>query len=169
MAWQKVASLDALRDGAAIGVDIAGTTIALFQLGDEVFAISGICTHEFGLLCHGFIEPDDGTVECPLHQALFDIRTGKAQCAPATQDLDVYPVRIEGADILIDVAGVRPGKAASDTTAISHEAAAISGPGVAGNGAAKSARGAQRRRKPCEGLCLAQRRSLRHSGLGLYR
>jgi apoptosis-inducing factor 3 len=139
MAWQKVASLDALRDGAAISVEIAGTTVALFQLGDEVFATSGICTHEFGLLCHGFIEPDDGTVECPLHQALFDIRTGKARCAPATQDLDVYPVRIEGADILIDVAGVQPGQAANDTTAAPREAAAISGPGVADNGAVKSA------------------------------
>jgi len=139
MAWQKVASLDALRDGAATGIDIAGTTVALFRLGDDVFATSGICTHEFGLLCHGFIEPADGTVECPLHQALFDIRTGKAQSAPATQHLDVYPVRIEGADVLIDVAGVRPGKAASDTTAAPREAAAISGPGVVGNRATKSA------------------------------
>src|SRR5208282_1007845 len=57
--WQKVASLDVLRDGEAIGIDIAGTTIALFRLGDEVHATSGICSHEFGVLADGFIEPAD--------------------------------------------------------------------------------------------------------------
>src|SRR5208282_2938714 len=109
--WQKVASLDALRDGQAIGIDIAGTTIALFRLGDEVHATSGICSHAFGLLADGYVDPAEGTVECPLHQAVFEIRTGQAQCAPATEDLQVYPVRIDGLDILIDMASVeRAGK-----------------------------------------------------------
>ena len=103
MAWQKVASLDNLRDGEAFAVEVAGDPIALFRIGDEIHATSGACTHEFALLTDGFVEPADGTVECPLHQALFDIRTGRALCAPATENLTVYPVRIEGADILIDL------------------------------------------------------------------
>src|SRR4051794_33065293 len=100
MAWQKVASLDALRDGEALGVKIEGTDIALFRLGHEVHATSGICTHALALLADGFVETTDATVECPLHQALFDIRTGKALSGPATEDLKVYPVRIDGGDIL---------------------------------------------------------------------
>jgi phenylpropionate dioxygenase-like ring-hydroxylating dioxygenase large terminal subunit len=106
MAWQKVASLDDFGDRDAIGVELAGTPIALFRLSDEVHATSGICTHEYGLLADGFVDAADGSVECPLHQALFDIRTGKALCAPATEDLKVYPARIEGSDILIDIDGV---------------------------------------------------------------
>jgi anthranilate 1,2-dioxygenase large subunit len=112
MAWQKVASLDDFGDRDVIGVEVAGTPIALFRLGDEVHATSGACTHEFALLADGFVETDDGSVECPLHQALFDIRTGKALCAPATENLKVYPVRIDGSDISIDMDGaVRKGAA----------------------------------------------------------
>jgi phenylpropionate dioxygenase-like ring-hydroxylating dioxygenase large terminal subunit len=105
MAWQKVASLGDFGDRDAIGIEVAGTPIALFRLGNEVHATSGACTHEFALLADGFVETDDGSVECPLHQALFDIRTGKALCAPATENLKVYPVRIDGSDILIDMDG----------------------------------------------------------------
>jgi 3-phenylpropionate/trans-cinnamate dioxygenase ferredoxin subunit len=42
-------------------------------------------------------------VECPLHQAKFCLRTGKAMNAPATVDIKVYPLRIEGNDILADL------------------------------------------------------------------
>jgi phenylpropionate dioxygenase-like ring-hydroxylating dioxygenase large terminal subunit len=106
MAWQKAASLDDLRNRDVIAVDVAGTAVALFRLGDEIRATSGSCTHEFASLADGFVEAEDGSVECPLHQALFDIRTGRALCAPATEDLKVYPVKIDGSDILIDLDGV---------------------------------------------------------------
>jgi len=103
MAWQKVASLDTLRDGEAISIEVDGEMVALFRLGEAVYATSGMCTHEFALLADGFVEPADATIECPLHQALFDIRTGKALSGPAAEDLAVYPVRIEGGDVLIDL------------------------------------------------------------------
>jgi apoptosis-inducing factor 3 len=106
MAWQKAASLDDLRNREVIAVDVAGTSVALFRLGDEIRATGGSCTHEFASLADGFVEAEDGTVECPLHQALFDIRTGRALCAPAAEDLKVYPVKLDGADILIDMDGV---------------------------------------------------------------
>jgi apoptosis-inducing factor 3 len=117
MAWQKVASLDDFGDRDVIGVEVAGTPIALFRLGDEVHATSGACTHEFALLADGFVETDDGSVECPLHQALFDIRTGKALCAPATENLKVYAVRIDGSDIFIDMDGAVRKDAASRAAA----------------------------------------------------
>ena len=113
MAWQKAASLDDLRNRDVIAVDVAGTPVALFRLGDEIRATSGSCTHEFASLADGFVEAEDGSVECPLHQALFDIRTGRALCAPATADLKVYPVKIDGPDILIDLDGVAQPKAPS--------------------------------------------------------
>jgi phenylpropionate dioxygenase-like ring-hydroxylating dioxygenase large terminal subunit len=113
MAWQKAASLDDLRNRDVIAVDVAGSPVALFRLGDEIRATSGSCTHEFASLAEGFVEAEDGSVECPLHQALFDIRTGRALCAPATEDLKVYPVKIDGADILIDLDGVAQPKAPS--------------------------------------------------------
>jgi apoptosis-inducing factor 3 len=149
MAWQKVASLDDFGDRDAIGIEVADTPIALFRLGDEVHATSGACTHQFALLSEGFVEAADGSVECPLHQALFDIRSGKALCAPATENLKVYPVRVDGSDIFIDTAGVvdketaRTAASAAPRAAAESTRAASGGPdGRNGNGIKHSNGGA---------------------------
>jgi apoptosis-inducing factor 3 len=149
MAWQKVASLDDFGDRDAIGIEVADTPIALFRLGDEVHATSGACTHQFALLSDGFVEAADGSVECPLHQALFDIRSGKALCAPATENLKVYPVRVDGSDIFIDTAGVvdketaRTAASAAPRAAAESTRAASGGPdGRNGNGIKHSNGGA---------------------------
>jgi phenylpropionate dioxygenase-like ring-hydroxylating dioxygenase large terminal subunit len=102
MAWQKVASLADFGGREVIAVALGGTPVALFRLGDAIHATSGICTHEFADLANGFVEAADGTVECPLHQALFDIRTGRALCAPASENLKVYRAKIEGGDVFVD-------------------------------------------------------------------
>jgi apoptosis-inducing factor 3 len=113
MVWHNAARLDALGDGDVIGVEVDGTLVALYRIGGAIYATDGMCTHATGLLADGWVE--DGAIECPLHQARFDIRTGKALCEPATEDLRIYPVKIEGADVLIDLEGTRP----------SHDPAAV--------------------------------------------
>jgi phenylpropionate dioxygenase-like ring-hydroxylating dioxygenase large terminal subunit len=142
MAWQKVASLDALRDGGVLGIDVDGTDIALFRMGDEVHATDGICTHAHASLADGFVEGD--TIECPLHQALFDIRTGKALCGPATEDLKIYPVKVEGADVLIDLQDTDP---ASEPIPADRSAEAGGTPRPSGAGQERAGNGASEIRK----------------------
>ena len=101
MAWQRVASLSEIAVDAILGVDMDGSPVALYRLANEVFATAGICTHAMALLSDGFVE--DGKIECPLHQGQFDIRSGKALCAPATEDLRTYAVKLDGDEILIDM------------------------------------------------------------------
>jgi len=101
MTWQRVASFSEIGVDGALGVDVNGTPVALYRLSNEVFATSGICTHALALLSDGFVE--DGRIECPLHQGQFDIRSGKALCAPATEDLRTYAVKREGDDVFIDM------------------------------------------------------------------
>src|SRR5215831_18883000 len=101
MAWQKVASISEIDTDGVLGVDVDGSPVALYRLGNEVFATAGICTHALALLSDGFVE--DGKIECPLHQGQFDIRSGKALCAPATEDLRTYAVKLEGDDVFIDM------------------------------------------------------------------
>jgi nitrite reductase/ring-hydroxylating ferredoxin subunit len=67
----------------------------------EFRATDNICTHEYAQLHEGWLE--DGCIECPLHAARFDIRSGKALCAPADVDLAVFEVKAEGEDLLIKV------------------------------------------------------------------
>lgn len=101
--FEDVAAAEDLPDGDVVGRVLNGREIALYRLGDEVFATDATCTHGDASLCGGFVEPD-GSIECPLHQGRFDIRSGRALCAPLTQDLAVHPVRLVGGRVLVRLA-----------------------------------------------------------------
>jgi naphthalene 1,2-dioxygenase ferredoxin component len=92
--WIDAAALDDLWDGAGLGVTVQGREIALFRLGDAVFATDAFCTHGHARLCEGFIEGHD--IECPLHQGRFDLRSGAATAAPAVEAVKTHAVRIDG-------------------------------------------------------------------------
>lgn len=99
MDWIKVASAQELGNDEAKTVNAVGYSVALYRIEDEFFATDSMCTHATALLSEGFVE--DGCVECPLHQGRFDIRTGKAMCAPVTVDLRTHAVKREGDDIYV--------------------------------------------------------------------
>ena len=90
--------------GRGSGASGAGrwNEIALYHLpGGDYRATDNICTHEYAQLSDGWLE--DGCIECPLHAARFDIRTGKALCAPAEGNLKVFELKVEGGDLLLKV------------------------------------------------------------------
>ena len=97
--WVRVAALAALADDAALPVKLGDIPIALYRLDGKVYAIDDVCTHEFALLSQGFIE--GGAIECPLHQACFDIATGRCLGSPATVDLRTYAVRVNGGEVYV--------------------------------------------------------------------
>tara|TARA_B110000196_G_scaffold287118_1_gene271228 strand:+ start:461 stop:796 length:336 start_codon:yes stop_codon:yes gene_type:complete len=82
-------------------VSIGRMDIGIYKLEGEFYAIDDICTHAYACMTDGYI--DDGQIECPLHGACFDIKTGKALTAPATIDLRPYEVKIEGDQIMVGV------------------------------------------------------------------
>jgi naphthalene 1,2-dioxygenase system ferredoxin subunit len=92
--WVDVIGFDELPDDDVTGVEVAGRDIAIYRVGGQVYATDNICTHAHARLCDGFL--DGHAVECPLHQGKFDIRDGRALCAPATETLRTYPVKIAG-------------------------------------------------------------------------
>ena len=92
--WNDVAAADDLWDGAGLAVQACGRELAVFRVGDEVFATEALCTHGNARLCDGFVEGHE--VECPLHQARFDLRSGVPSCGPATVPVQVFRARIEG-------------------------------------------------------------------------
>jgi naphthalene 1,2-dioxygenase system ferredoxin subunit len=97
-----VASVDDLWEGAGASVIAAGREFALFKVEDAVYATASHCTHGHARLCEGFVEGHE--VECPLHQGRFDLRSGQPTCAPVTEAVQTYPVRIEGGRVLLRVA-----------------------------------------------------------------
>ncbi len=85
--------------GRAEVFDVEDRKIAVFRLGDGLYAIEDICTHDGGPLAEGEVE--DHEVICPRHGARFDIRTGAALTLPAVTPVESYPVRVEGNDLYI--------------------------------------------------------------------
>lgn len=97
--WIDVAAHDDIPEDDVIGVNAAGRDVALYSVQGELYATDNICTHGHARLCDGFLE--DFEIECPLHQGRFDVRNGKAMCAPLAQDVRVYPVKREGDRVLV--------------------------------------------------------------------
>lgn len=103
MTWIRVCEVDEIAVGEAVPVvREPKPPIAVFRLADGYFATDDTCTHDRYSLADGYIEED--AVECPLHMARFDIRTGKALCLPATRDLHAYPVKVEDDVVYVEVA-----------------------------------------------------------------
>jgi naphthalene 1,2-dioxygenase system ferredoxin subunit len=90
--WVTAANRTDLPEGEVLGVEIAGHPIALYDVNGTVFATDNICTHAYARLSDGWLDGD--LIECPLHAARFDVRTGKVLDPPATEDLKTYPVRV---------------------------------------------------------------------------
>lgn len=99
--WIDAAAADAVPEEDVIAVAIAGKEVALYGVDGEVYATDNICTHGHARLCDGFLEGTE--IECPLHQGKFDVRTGKAMCAPLTEDIRTYPVKIENGRVYVDM------------------------------------------------------------------
>jgi len=99
--WVTVAQLSELGEGEIKGVEVGDKQIALYNVGGEIHATDNICTHAFALLSDGWLDGD--VIECPLHAGRFEVRTGKALGPPVEQDIKVFPVRVSGSDIQVNI------------------------------------------------------------------
>ena len=99
--WVDAAAFDDVPAEDVVGVDVQGRDIALYSVEGEVFATDNICTHGHARLCEGFLEGHE--IECPLHQGKFDVRNGQPTCAPVTEAIRAYPVKIEGGRVFLSL------------------------------------------------------------------
>ena len=106
MAFERVCGLSEVPENGALRVELSDIDIdiAVVRYEDDVYAIQDVCSHAEVPLSEGDVEEFDGapTIECWLHGSCFDLRTGEPTNLPATEPVDVYPVRVEGEDVLVD-------------------------------------------------------------------
>src|ERR1700720_3697036 len=97
--WIRAASRGDLAEGEPLGVEVAGRSIALYDVDGALFATDNICTHAYARLSDGWL--DAQLRGCPLRAARFDVRPGKVLDPPATEDLKTYPVRVVDDEIQV--------------------------------------------------------------------
>jgi nitrite reductase/ring-hydroxylating ferredoxin subunit len=97
----KALELSKLSSGTMAGVDVEGKHILLSNLGGEVYAVDGVCTHEESMLSRGFMIEE--RVVCQLHLSQFDLRTGEVNNPPAVEPLKCYNVKIEEGSIFVEI------------------------------------------------------------------
>jgi len=109
MGFVRVAGVADVPPGGMRRVELDGRGILLANVEDRFYAVAERCTHRGGSLSKGTLA--DGIVTCPRHGARFDVRTGRNVGSPRillvkgrADDLRSYPVRVEGDDVLVDLA-----------------------------------------------------------------
>jgi len=97
----RIAALSDLPEGRGVRVDVGGHQVAVFRIGDDVYAIGDRCSHAEASLAEG--ELFDHDVECPRHGSEFDVRTGVPDSLPATKPVPVFDVAVEDGAVFLGV------------------------------------------------------------------
>lgn len=103
MGFSALCRLKELSEGSSRRFEAGGREIALFRCEAGVFAVDDLCTHARARLSEGTLDRARCTVECPLHGAEFDLRSGTALTPPATAAAGTYPVRVREGIVEVDV------------------------------------------------------------------
>ena len=91
MTWHQVRLESDLEIDKPVSIEIDGEPVLVVLTNDGVFALSDTCSHAEVSLAEGIVS--DGKIECWLHGAQFELKTGAALCLPATRGIETYSVR----------------------------------------------------------------------------
>jgi 3-phenylpropionate/trans-cinnamate dioxygenase ferredoxin component len=105
MTFERLCALSEVPEDGSLQVQLPDMDVAVVLLEGELYALEDRCSHADVPLTDGEVEELDGapTIECALHGSCFDLRTGQPTNLPATEPVPVYPVRVEGDDVFVDV------------------------------------------------------------------
>ena len=102
MTAQRACGVGDVAVNAAMNVELDGIAVAIVKdSAGTIHAIGDTCTHGEISLSEGFVEDD--AIECWAHGSQFALRTGKPMNLPAYEPVPVFPVTIDGDDVLVDV------------------------------------------------------------------
>ncbi len=93
--WVRVCSTGELLPGESRVAWDGDTAILVVNYDGDLYALEDRCTHEDFELSAGEFDAEEATIECVLHGAKFDVRDGRALCAPAHLPVAKFPVRVD--------------------------------------------------------------------------
>jgi toluene monooxygenase system ferredoxin subunit len=100
MGFQKVATTEDLWNGEMLGLAVNGEHILLVSIDNQIYAYADCCPHQKSRLSEGAL--DGKILRCARHHWEFDVCTGFG-VNPRNTCLRVFPIRLDGEDILVDM------------------------------------------------------------------
>jgi nitrite reductase/ring-hydroxylating ferredoxin subunit len=97
----KVATVDQIRIGQMLYIDVEGLPVALANVGGTIYAFSDSCRHAGGSLSSGVLRDD--VVTCPLHGWAFNVRTGKSVIPPVGLRVPTFQTHVEGNEVFVTI------------------------------------------------------------------
>ena len=99
--WLEVSEEVGIEVEDIIRFDHDNKTYCVYKLEDGYYATDGLCTHETVHLEDGLVMDDE--IECPMHQGIFNIKTGEVVQDPPCEKLSTYEIKIEEEKIYISI------------------------------------------------------------------
>ena len=96
-----VCNFDELADGSATKFDVEGVAVSVVRIGDDVYALSDICSHANVSLSGGEVWCDELELECPKHGSAFSLLTGEPNTFPATTPVDVFDASVVDGQVIV--------------------------------------------------------------------
>jgi 3-phenylpropionate/trans-cinnamate dioxygenase ferredoxin component len=98
-----VCPLEELPPGSMKLVAAGLTTLGVYNIDGELYALEDRCSHDDGPLVEGDWEPEEAVAICPRHGARFDIRSGRALSLPAYEPVQTFAVRVDDGMVTVSV------------------------------------------------------------------
>jgi 3-phenylpropionate/trans-cinnamate dioxygenase ferredoxin subunit len=99
----RVCAVEEIPPGRMKRFEVDETPICVYNCGGAFSATHDTCSHAEASLAEGFLDCETGAVECPLHGARFDVKTGKALCLPAVSPVKSFPVEVRDGAVHVRV------------------------------------------------------------------
>lgn len=103
MTFERVASLSDVPEHGNRIFNVGATQVLIARAPMGIYAVGAICSHQYTPLEGGKMKAC--FIFCPLHGVRFDMRDGKPAGTLTDQPIPTWPVKVEGDDIFVDLAG----------------------------------------------------------------
>ena len=97
--FERVALISEIPSGGRLSILVDDIPSLLIRVGDELFAVEDVCSHDGQPLTNGPVE--SCSITCPRHGAKFDLRTGQPLCMPAIEPISTFEVQLRDGEIYV--------------------------------------------------------------------
>jgi toluene monooxygenase system ferredoxin subunit len=104
MGFQRIAKIEDLWSGEMMGLEVNGEDILLINVDNQIYAYADACPHQKSRLSEGTLKGK--VLRCARHHWEFDVCSGSG-VNPRNSCLKVFPIRVDGEDILVDTDAAR--------------------------------------------------------------